>query len=174
MKFIIIHGAPAVGKLTTARCLERMTGFRVLHNHLTFNAARILFDIGDPPHIELHRELRLTMIEHAARSDLDGVILTLTYFEPESVPVMEEIKSVCENHQIALHSVFLHCQEEQLHQRVTQPDRTRNGKLDSSQKLGELLKRHEYVPIPGLETLVIDTSSLSVEETSQFIAGERL
>ena len=172
MKFIIIHGPPAVGKLTTARCVERATGYKVLHNHLTFNTATALFDVGDPRHLELHRELRITMIEHAARSGLEGVILTLVYFEPESVSGFEQIKAVCRAHEIELHSVFLRCEADELHRRVVRPDRTSNGKLDSSERLGTLLAQHKYVPIPDLETLVIDTTRLPPEKTCQLIVGK--
>jgi hypothetical protein len=169
MKFIIVHGPPAVGKLTTARCLQRLTGYKVLHNHLTFNVARTLFDIGDPRHIDLHRDLRQTMIEHAAKSDLAGVILTLVYCEPESVAVIEQIKSVCAARGIELLGVFLQCEVDELHRRVVQPERTENGKLDSSRKLDMLLQQHDYVPIPDLETLTIDITDLPPQQTSALI-----
>ena len=35
MKFVLIFGAPAVGKMTVGQELERITGFRLLHNHMT-------------------------------------------------------------------------------------------------------------------------------------------
>ena len=170
MNLIIIHGPPGVGKLTTARSLESSTGYIVLHNHLTFNVSRALFEIGDPRHIELHRELRLTMIKHAAKSDRSGLILTLAYFEPESVDVIREIKSICRTYGVALHSVFLHCDDDELHRRVVLPDRTENGKLDSSHKLGLLLKERRYVPIPDVDTFVIDNTNLESEKTSTLIA----
>jgi len=35
MKLVFIYGPPAVGKLTVANALAKVTGFKVFHNHLT-------------------------------------------------------------------------------------------------------------------------------------------
>ena len=37
MTLVFIYGPPGVGKLTTARALAELTGFRVFHDHLTVN-----------------------------------------------------------------------------------------------------------------------------------------
>ena len=37
MKLVVIYGAPGVGKLTTAKALAELTGFRLFHNHLSFD-----------------------------------------------------------------------------------------------------------------------------------------
>ena len=38
MKLVVLHGPPAVGKLTVARELARLTGWRLFHNHLVVDA----------------------------------------------------------------------------------------------------------------------------------------
>ena len=35
MKLLFIHGSPAVGKLTVANEIAKLTGFKVFHNHLS-------------------------------------------------------------------------------------------------------------------------------------------
>ena len=50
MKLIIIHGAPASGKLTIAKGLAETWGFSVMHNHLTIDLAMTVyprFGVGD-------------------------------------------------------------------------------------------------------------------------------
>ncbi len=37
---VYLYGPPAVGKLTVATELQRLTGFRLFHNHLTVDALR--------------------------------------------------------------------------------------------------------------------------------------
>ena len=37
MKLIVIYGPPAAGKLTVAKELSKLTGFKVLHNHITID-----------------------------------------------------------------------------------------------------------------------------------------
>jgi tRNA uridine 5-carbamoylmethylation protein Kti12 len=49
MKLVFLHGAPAVGKLTVARELSALTGFRLFHNHLTVDLATSLFTFGSEP-----------------------------------------------------------------------------------------------------------------------------
>lgn len=46
MKLILIYGSPAVGKLTTANEIAKLTGFKVFHNHLTIDAVKPVFEFG--------------------------------------------------------------------------------------------------------------------------------
>jgi hypothetical protein len=50
---VFIYGAPAVGKLTTAREVAGLTGFRLFHNHVAFDFAKSLFDFPSPPFRQL-------------------------------------------------------------------------------------------------------------------------
>src|SRR6266498_2479079 len=80
MKLIFLHGAPAVGKLTIARELARLTGFRLFHNHLTVDLVSSLFPFGSEPFIRLREQIWLAAFAEAAR---DNVSLIFT-FNPES------------------------------------------------------------------------------------------
>jgi len=42
MELLFIYGPAAVGKLTVARELAKLTGFRLFHNHLTVDAVMAL------------------------------------------------------------------------------------------------------------------------------------
>src|ERR1051325_8251746 len=79
MKLIFIHGAPAVGKLTVATELARLTGFRLFHNHLTVDLVSAIFDFGSEPFVELREEIWLAVFHEAARRDV-SLIFT---FAPE-------------------------------------------------------------------------------------------
>lgn len=46
MQLIFIYGPPAVGKLSVANALAKLTGYRVFHNHLTIDLVRSIFDWG--------------------------------------------------------------------------------------------------------------------------------
>ena len=52
MKLVFIHGAPAAGKLTTARLLDRVGG-RLFDNHAAIDVARTVFEFGTPEFWEL-------------------------------------------------------------------------------------------------------------------------
>lgn len=76
MKLIFIYGAPAVGKLTVARELEKQTGFKVFHNHLTIDAIEPVFDFGTKSFWKLVHRIRLETISEAA---LENVNLIFTF-----------------------------------------------------------------------------------------------
>ena len=66
MKLIFIYGAAAVGKLTVARELARLTGFRLFHNHLTVDLVSAVFDFGTEPFVKLREQIWLKVFREAA------------------------------------------------------------------------------------------------------------
>src|SRR5882762_1585975 len=79
MKLIFLYGAPAVGKLTVARELARLTGFPLFHNHLTVDLVSSLFPFGSESFVRLREEIWLAAFREAARQK---VTLIFT-FNPE-------------------------------------------------------------------------------------------
>ena len=57
MKLVLIHGAPAVGKLSVARELAKLTGFRLFHNHLTVDLVSAVFPFGSQPFILARKQV---------------------------------------------------------------------------------------------------------------------
>src|ERR1700677_4641170 len=80
MKLIFLYGLPATGKLTVARELAAMTGYKLFHNHLAVDLLLSVFDFGSAPFIELREQIWLSVFEHACRGGLPGLIFT---FAPE-------------------------------------------------------------------------------------------
>jgi len=169
-RVLVIHGPPACGKLSTARALAEVHPMPVLHNHLTFNLARELFEFGDPRLNDLHREMRLTMLSHALKAPLPDIVLTMVYSEPESVPVIHDIIELTRRHNARLCAVFLHCSDKILLSRVGDPGRAVERKLQSRTRLAYLLENHRYGPIPDADTYEIDNSELSAADVARLIA----
>ena len=72
MKFIFLHGPPAVGKLTIARELATLTGWRLFHNHLTVDLVLSVYDFGTPGFIALREQIWLAVIRRALADRLPG------------------------------------------------------------------------------------------------------
>jgi len=79
VNFIILFGPPAVGKMTVGQELSRLTGYRLLHNHMTIDLVTELFDFGTPAFGRLVPAFRRMLVEEAAASDLPGLIFTFVW-----------------------------------------------------------------------------------------------
>ena len=79
MTLVIIFGPPAVGKMTVGMELERLTGMRLFHNHMTVDPVLQFFPFGSPPFKRLIAEFRRRIFEEVAASDLPGLIFTYVW-----------------------------------------------------------------------------------------------
>ncbi|MGC4081559.1 MAG: AAA family ATPase [Vicinamibacterales bacterium] len=79
MTLVIIFGPPAVGKMTVGLELERLTGFRLFHNHMTVDPVSRLFPFGSPRYGRLVGEFRRRIFEEFAASDERGLIFTFVW-----------------------------------------------------------------------------------------------
>jgi len=79
MKLVMIFGPPAVGKMTVGYALERLTGLRLLHNHMTIDLILPFFAFGHPAFHRLVSEFRTRICEEVAGSDLPGLIFTYVW-----------------------------------------------------------------------------------------------
>jgi hypothetical protein len=79
MKFIVIFGPPAVGKMTVGYELAKLTGFRLFHNHMPIELVLNFFDYEQPQFHTLVAEFRKRIFEEVAASDLTGLIFTFVW-----------------------------------------------------------------------------------------------
>jgi hypothetical protein len=79
MKLIIIFGPSAVGKMTVGHELQKLTGIKLFHNHVTLDLVAQYFDWSDPKFKKLVAEFRTRIIEEVATSNLPGLIFTYVW-----------------------------------------------------------------------------------------------
>ncbi len=79
MKFVIIFGPSAVGKMSVGKALAEKTGLKLYHNHMSIEAVRPVFDFGTPEFNRLVEMNRIEMFKAAAKSDLQGLIFTFVW-----------------------------------------------------------------------------------------------
>lgn len=172
MKLVVIHGAPGVGKLTTARALAALTGFRVFHNHLTFDLAGAIFDFPTPPFVRLAEAVRLATLEAAAREKVPGLIFTFGYAQPEDDAFVERMIQVVQRHGGELAFVRLYCDTATQEQRILAEERRRFGKITSVESLRGALARWNFAAaVRAGETLEIDNSTLEASAVARRIAS---
>src|SRR5258707_14914397 len=130
MKLVFLYGAPAVGKLTVARELAALTGFRLFHNHLTVDLVTSLFPFGSESFILLREQIWQAAFAEAARS---RVSLIFTFNPERSVRerFVPDTLDTVESAGGRVVFVELTCAAEELERRMEDPSRKEFGKLAS-------------------------------------------
>ena len=79
MKFILITGPQAVGKMTVGQELTKITGLKLLHNHMTIEVVTKIFNYSKEAFRKLNESFRTQIFEEFAKSDQEGIIFTTTW-----------------------------------------------------------------------------------------------
>ena len=171
MKLVAIYGAPGVGKLTTARALAELTGYKLFHNHLTFNLVSAIFPLLSPPFFELMETIWLATFEAAARAGVPGLVFTFVYAAPEDDGFVARMIETAGRHGAETLFVRLSCDTATHEARVAADGRREMGKMTSVADLRSALQRWNLTaPIAPRPTLEIDNSTLRPEAVARRIA----
>ncbi|HYN85210.1 MAG TPA: AAA family ATPase [Pyrinomonadaceae bacterium] len=172
MNLVFLHGLPGVGKLTVARELEALTGYRVFHNHLTVDLVSSVFDFGTRPFRELREEIWLTVIRRALAERLEGLVFTLAFERTVGEDFVGRVVGEVEAAGGRVMFVSLRCEREAHRGRVGAPSRLAHGKLTSLELFDELsasgaLFTRERI---GRDDLTLDNTRLPPAEAAREIA----
>ena len=169
MKLVIIYGPPAAGKLTVATELAEQTGYKLFHNHVSIDCVKPVFDFGTPPFVRLVEMIRNETFAEAARENV-SVIHTFVYaFGIDDDYFQRKIASVEDNGgEVCL--VLLRCDDDIRRERIVHESRVRIGKLTDPDSIELSRQKHDlFSPLPGRESLIIDTAEVKPEEASSRI-----
>lgn len=79
MKLVIIFGPPAVGKMAVGMALEKKTGLKLFHNHMTIELVQPFFSYSTKTGRQLVGEFRWRLFEEIVKSDSKGLIFTYVW-----------------------------------------------------------------------------------------------
>lgn len=169
MKLLFLHGAPAVGKLTVARELAALTGFRLFHNHLTVDLVSSLFPFGSEPFILLREQIWLAAFAETARNNV-SLIFT---FNPERTVRERFIQDAIDVIEAAGGQVIfveLTCAAEELERRLEDASRKEFGKLASVEQYRSLQDAGAF-QFPNLpKGMSLDTTNQPPAASAQLIS----
>ena len=163
MKVVILHGAPAVGKLTVAKALADATSAKLFDNHTAIDIAKTVFDFGAPGFWDLVQTTRVSVLKAAARQEIPIVIMTYCYSDPEDRVDFEQFCKAVEQYGGEIHPVFIYCSVDEAIRRVGNEDRKLRGKITTEKGLLTFNSRHNLVPVPHERCIRLDSETASVK-----------
>ena len=95
MKFILIFGPQAVGKMTVGHELEKITDLKLFHNHMTIELVCPFFNYGTETGKRLVKLFRKEIFEEVAKSDMEGLIFTYIW-EFDAKGDWDYVNEVCD------------------------------------------------------------------------------
>jgi len=173
MNLVVIYAPPASGKLTVAKALEKITGYKIFHNHLTYDLLAPFMETWTDHFWKTNDKLRIAAFEAFAKEGVEGVIFTYCYAEKDDRSFANLLKKKMEKAGAALYFVQLVCNEKELFKRVRRPSREKFGKASTVKRLKEILTQQDFsIPIRYKNSISIENTRLSAARTAQRIVEE--
>jgi hypothetical protein len=169
MQLIFLYGPPGVGKLTVARELSTLTGFRLFHNHLTVNLVTAIFQPRTDAWDRLAARIRLDVFSEAAREGVDLILTRAPRLvdDAELARVEAMVAPIRASNGSALF-VRLACDRAELLRRVRSSDRQAHDKLTDPDVLLDQVDLDATLPFQP--HLWLDTTALTPTQAADRIA----
>jgi hypothetical protein len=171
MKLVFIYGSPASGKLTIAKELTTLTGYRLFHNHVIVDAVASVFPFGSDRFTRLREEFWLTMFREAGEAG-QSIIFTFCPEATVAPDFPDRVRHAIESVGGELLLVRLTLPTEEQERRIGNADRAEFGKLLSLDLLrqirGELSECEAAMPPAAL---TIDTALVEPYAAAKMIAN---
>ena len=179
-KFIQIIGPQAVGKMTVGQELAKITGYKLLYNHMTIEMVRSIFDYDKETFLRINSIIRYEIFKEFAKSNQKGIIFTGCFdfgndFEKEKEETDKWMDLFEETYTIELETTL----EERLRRNKTENRlKYKESKRDlewSEKDLLRSLERHRLNSMPGegekiFENFIkIDNTNISAKAVAKMI-----
>lgn len=166
---IFLYGPPAVGKLTVAKELAKITSYKLFHNHLTVDLVSSLYEWGSPKYWEYLRSIREQLLANLAKDNVD-IIFTYVYAAGEDEEVMERMFKKVEENGGEVLLVQLTTSIEKLKERIVAEDRRQFKKMHKTESLESWINQYKlFEAYPNRQNLIVDNSEMDPNEVANLI-----
>ncbi|MGB4589671.1 MAG: AAA family ATPase [Clostridiaceae bacterium] len=180
MKLILLFGPQAVGKMTVGQELEKMTGLKLFHNHMSIDLVAPFFSYGTEEGKRLVNLIRFELFEAFAKSNQKGMIFTFVWAldQKEDFDYVDRICKIFEKEDSDIYFVELEANMKiRLERNITENRlRCKSTKRDTAfteRDIRVSLEKHRLNSIPGEITrgnyLHLNNEELLPEEAARII-----
>lgn len=180
MKFVLIFGPQAVGKMTVGQELAKITGLKLFHNHMTIDLVSPFFDYSTKEGKRLVSLFRQEIFEDVSKSNLFGLIFTYVWaFDLQAD--WDYVKEVCQIFESKGGTVYFVELEADLNERLERnksPHRLEHKPIKrnivwSENELKKTMKKYRLNSLEGEiqkeEYIKINNTNMSPEEVAKII-----
>jgi RNase adaptor protein for sRNA GlmZ degradation len=152
-----------------AKEIAKQTGYKVFHNHLSIDCIEPIFDFGSESFFKLIELIRVETVAEAARSNVN-LIYTFCYAKDSDDEHVRLVTEAVESNGGEIRFVLLVAEKSEIEKRVSAESRKRYGKAKNTAILHEIWNKYDlFSPVPERESLIINNTNLSAEETAEKI-----
>lgn len=179
MKFILITGPQAVGKMTVGQELVKITNLKLLHNHMTIELLTNIFNYSRDSFRKLNEEFRVQIFEEFAKSSEEGIIFTTTwdFDSDEDWNMMYRFIDIFKKNKAEIYIVELESTLEERLKRNKTENRLKNkaSKRDLEWSEKDLLKSVEKYRFNSRKNEIKEKNYIRIDNTNispDFVAKE--
>ena len=170
MKLIFLYGPPASGKLTVAQELEKLTNYRLFHNHMTIDLARKIMPEASLERSALINRLRLCVMDSASKANIN-LLFTFVRKTMHDDEFIAEVINTVEGNGGEVCFVHLVPSLSTVEKRLEEDSRKGYSKIKEIQQLRKLMAKGDiYAPIDHSNNMTIDNSDKSAAEVALEVA----
>ncbi|WP_335868913.1 AAA family ATPase [Bacillus sp. 2205SS5-2] len=180
MKFVLVFGPQAVGKMTVGQELAKITGLKLFHNHMTIDLVSNFFDYGTKEGKRLVGMFRQEIFEEVSKSSLGGMIFTYVWAfnMQDDWDYVNQVSQLFESRGGTVYFVELEADLEERLERNKSSNRLEHkpSKRDIEWSEGDLKKSMEQYRLNSFEGEIkysnyikVNNTNLSADEVAEII-----
>lgn len=180
MKFVLIFGPQAVGKMTVGQELAKVTGLKLFHNHMTIELLEPLFSFSSEMW-RLSTLFRKEIFKAVAKSELEGLIFTYVWAfdQQEDWDFVDQTCEIFESEGATIYFVELEADMDERLERNKSPHRlehkpTKRNVDWSENELRESMEKYRLNShkdeIKNENYIKINNTNLSAAEVAEIVS----
>lgn len=168
MNLIFIYGPPAVGKLTVASEISKITGSPVFHNHLTQDLASEIYPDFCKNKFKLAEAIRLNVFDFAAKNNTNLIFTHVYASGDEDDKFVSNVIDIIKKYNGSIYFVQLTAPRDVLYDRVGNESRKKFKKAHDRETLEWKLDEFDIESCLNAEnTLTINTADQEAEVSAR-------